>query len=969
MRRDQLSLLGGIVLVALVVFPAQTPQAQPPPQMEIEIDGVYLLDVTSSMVGLEVGAQDILQKVIDLLLVDIERFGQGKFILMTFANGPHDLDGSGPIQAIYEINIRSERDKLFLKQLLRPKAYGSLTSNPNWPGVYEVVKPAISIGPTGVYKSILLALQMLEQIQIAGGAAYTSTHAQELVVYTDGRNNAPDSPTFAEVLRRLKERHFQMRGQFRFKRYLFSKDPKDLENAQGECAIIQQQGAAEYVQNVVAPDITQLVILRLDRQVLGFPNVWAPSTPEDSRTIVLKGVQIHYEPGKENVLAGGQIRIRPARPQDFSLPPDVTIKVSTEPEQLRFPLGPFDLKITLAPFSRLKEFMKDHSGIEGYLRFEFVPASQSGGALPTEGACKFGSSQELLVDFQQSMILVDLPYVLPALHTSWAVEGDAFSLTLSPNDVFKSLAAKQQMIWVDYNEDHFLLFDDQNQIHKAAERFGPQALRKLRLKIRDELMPGAYAGSLKLDSELDEVLVDGAPFFATGYEFSVIGLDREKLACPNLWGFEISEDARLVTCEFSLRGGLITRGQLNIQVGESDLAKAGIAIDVDPQSLDPPFAERNVPLHVIIKPYSLLMEQEDLQAQINKSEVDAYLLLQFTGASDRAVHIRGASLLLDLVYSPPEVGVTVNGQAPTGTLMDLGTRYRDEAALTLNFAVNEAFLTLPQDQQQIRFEYDTTHFYLTDSRGNRLPENAVNPSLIQSVIFKVTPSLIGERTYEGLVMLTSGVPGLRIAGREGSMSIEYKLLRPAAKVTISDGRTDRHLGRVRAGMTFATFQLEYDETYIKEPRRLKVDYDEQLFALFDDRDNLVKTGSTLSIGETRLTLRANPEMQIGLLSRDAVAQVRFSSEEGVKINGKSSDAFSYSLHVTGWLSTLLWAVGWIALAGLVLSAGAYCMIKRQSPKEAVEELARNYGALTVGVLLVLLLVLWLGGWIAGSSLS
>lgn len=967
MRRDRVTLLCGTILVVSLFFLSASPQAQPP--LEIEIDGVYLLDVTSSMVGLEVGAGDILQEVLDLLLVDIERFPQGKFILMTFANGPHDLDGGGPIQAIYEINIRTERDKLFLKQFLRPKAYGLFAPNPNWPGIYEVVKPAISIGPTGVYKSILLGLDMLEQIQIAGGADYTSAHTQELVVYTDGRNNAPDSPTFEQVLRRLKERHFQMLGQFRYKRYLFSKDPNDVQQAQAECVTIQQQGAAEYVQNVVAPDITQLVILRLDRQVLGFPNVWAPSTPEDSRTIVLKGIQIHYDPAKENVLEGGQIRIRAAKPEDFALPPDVTIKVSTEPAQLRFPLVPFDLRITLEPFSRLKEFMQDQSGIQGYLRFEFVPDSQSVGALRTEGACKFGSSQGLLVDFKQSMILVDLPYVLPALHTSWAVEGDVFSLTLSPNDVFKSLDANQQMIWVDYNESHFLLRDDQNQIHKSGERFGLQALRKLRWEIRDELMPGAYAGSLKLDLELDEALVDGAPFFATGYEFSVIGLDREKLSCPNLWTSETTGDARLVTCEFSLRSGLITRGQLKMQVRGSDLAKAGIAIDVDPESLDPPFDQKSVPLHVIVRPYSLLVGQEGLQTRINHSEVDAHLLLQFTGASDRAVHIRGASLPLDLVYSPPEVEVTINGQAATGTLMDLGTRYRDEAALTLEFEVNETFLTLPRDQQQIRFEYDTTHFYLTDSRGNKLPENEVNPSLIQSVIFKVNPSLIGESTYEGLILLTSGVPGLRIVGREGSMSIEYKLFRPAAKVAISDGRTDRNLGRVRAGMTFATFQLEYDETYTKEPRPLKVDYDEQLFALFDSQSNLIKAGSALGMGETHLTLRVNPQIQIGVLSRDAVAEVRFSSEEGVKINGKSSDAFSYNLHVTGWLSTLLWAVGWIALGGLVVGGGGYCVIRRQSPREAAEELARNYGALTVGAVFVLLLVLWLGGWIAGSRLS
>ena len=964
MRWDRLT-SSWVMFAALVAFVSLSVQAQPP--LEMETDGVYLLDVTSSMVGLEPGAGDILKEVIDILLADIDRFSRGKFILMTFANGPHDLDGTGPIQAIYEIDIRTEQDKLTLKKFLRPSTYGLFAPDAKWPGVYEVVKPAISIGPTGVYKSILQGLEILEELQNSDGKDYISTHTQELVVYTDGRNNAPDSPTFEEVLRRLKERHFQMLGQFRYKRYLFSKDPNDLKQAQEECLASQEQGAAEYVQNVIAPDITQLVILRLDRQILGFPNLWASSAPEDSRTVTLKNVQVHYDRSKEVLLQGGQIRIRPVKPEDFGLPPDVTIRVAAEPVELRFPLEQFNVQITLEPFSRLKAFMKDQQGLQGYLRFEFVQQGEASG--PELEACRVGNARELLVDFKQSAVLADLPYVRPALQAAWSPAQDSFAITLDSNDVFKALSAEEQTVRVDYNEKQFTLTDDQGQSHNSSEPLSLRGIRKLLLHIRHELMPGSQAGSVKLTPELGNVLVNGSPFFSTGYEFSVIGFDRERVTCPNLWAVETTGDSRTVMCEFSIHGGPADRGQLKIQATGSELAKAGIALDVEPKTLDPPFDQRSVSIRVTLNPYNLLTGQAELLAKINRSRTDGYLLLQFLSTSDRLVHIKESRLPIDLAYSQPEIELTVNGRVPTDGTLDLGTLFKDQAALTLGFSANDTFRSLAENQQQMRLEYDTTHFYLTDSSGQKLPSNEVSPRLTKSVALRVNPSLLGDKEYEGKLSLSSVVRGLRIAGHDQSLSIAYQLFRPAAKVTINDGRVDRNLGKVRRGTPIAVLQLQYDETYAKEPHPIKVEYDERFFALFDGRGNPIQGGSSLSASETSLSIRVSNQLMAGALSRDSVATVRFSSEEGMKINNKASDDFSYTLHISGWLSTLLWVLGWVALGVLVVGGGIYCILKREWPNAAFQDLVEDYGSRKVGSILAVLVVLWLGGWLAGIILA
>ncbi len=953
------------MLIFLLVLVSPVGQAQPPPL--IQTDGVYLLDVTSSMVGLEPGAGDILQEVIDLLLIDIDRFPGGKFILIMFANGPYDLDGSGPIQAVYEIDIQTEQDRLFLKRFLRPSVYGPFPPAPGWPGVYDLVKRTISIGPTGVYTSILAGLDILERLQSEGGSEYAARHTQELVVYSDGRNNAPGSPTFEAVLKRLQERHFQMLGHFRYKRYLFSRDPKDLENAQDECRLSQRLGMAEYVQNVVAPDITQLVVLTLDRRVLGFPNIWAASVPEDARTVTLHNIRVYYDLTKAKLLEGRRIRVRPVQPEDFALPPDVSLRVTTEPAELRFPLEQFDLKITFEPFSRLKAALKDRQGLQGYVRFELVRGA--GDQQAAEEACPRGTSREPLIDFKQATILADLPYVLPALQATWAAEGEGFALTLSPNDVFKSLSAEEQTVRVEYPPKRFSLMDDQGRGHSSGEPFSLQGIRTLRLKIPEGLTPGPYSNSVKLRPELPDVFVNGQEFFETRYEFTIISFDRTRVVCPNLWSEDVSGDARRVTCELTLYGGPAAWGQLKLQIVDSPLAESGIVLDLEPKLLKPPFAQRPLPLQITVAPYSRLAEDADLQSQLNRARADGFLLFEFEDDPEHPVYLRPSRLPIDLVYFRPEIALSVNGQEPPSVPLNLGTLYRDQAALTLEFAVNETFRQLPDSRQRIRVEYDSTHFYLTDAGSQKIALNEINPLGTQTLVLRVNPSLVGDRTYEGMVSVSSDVEGLRIAGRDGSLAIRYQLVRPAAQVMISDGRSDRNLGRVRRGMTVAAFQLQYDETYAKEPKPIQIEYDEVFFRVVDSRGNVIRSGSALGLGETSLALKMNPQLPLGALSRALSAELRFFSEEGVKINAKPNDGFRYEFHVSGWLATLLWIVGGIGLAILVLGGGSYCVFQRKWPREAYEELSGQYGPQKIAALLALLVALWLGGFLAGMILS
>lgn len=828
-RRVWVSFIGAFLVTILTLFPfvgrAQSPQGS-------ATDAVYLLDVTSSMVGVE--GKDILNEVIDVLLSDIDRFSGGKFILITFANGPYDLDGSvGPIKAVYELDIRTDQEKLFLKQFLRPndfkigdkqyKGYGLFRDDSNWPGVYVKLKYSGQVvGPTGVFSAILQGLDILDRLQKEGGKDYAATHTQELFVYTDGRNNVfPPIPTFQSVLDRLKERNFQMLGQFRYKRYLFSQDLEDIKQAQEECAGIEQAGAAGYVKNVATPDISQLVILDLDRRILGFPNVWASAATGDSRTVVLKGLQIYFPPAQAKLLKGGRLVIQPVRPENFGLPGDVAIKVRTDPAELTFPLQQFDLYITLEPFSRLKAFMGQKADLKGALLFEFVKGSAAGAPAAQQRACSIATQKEPLIDFRQSSVLVDLPYTQPILQAAWSVErGEAFALRLNANDVFKAMTAEEQQVRVDYNEKQLLVTDDQGQSHKSGERFNLQGIPKLVLRVSEGLTPGHYQDSLQVTPELGEVSVNGATVFTVNYEFWVMGFDRQKLVFPNLWtkSSAIQGDARTVTLQLQLTGGPKDWGEIAIKPADFTLANSGLGIDVEPKLIEPPFDQQVIQVSLTVKPYSLLAGKEDLQAQINKNATDGYALFEFSGPTDRLLRVSPSRLPVDLTYQiyRPEITLTVNGQTSISGVLDLGAVYKDQAAFTLELEPNETFRNLAENQQQVHLDYNTGHFYLTDASGRQLPGADFNPVVTHTLMLKVNPTLLVDQAYEGAITISSNIEGLQISGQQQPFTLGYKLSRPSPQVTISCSNSSS-LRTVRGGMPLGNCALEYNEVYLYEP--------------------------------------------------------------------------------------------------------------------------------------------------------
>lgn len=739
-----------------------------------QTDAVYLLDVTSSMVGDGWKqcdrSKDILNQVLDLLLTEIERFSNGRLILITFAMGPYDLDEAGPIQGMYSIEIKGNADKLILKQFIRPKEYGAPAEAPSWPGIYETVYSRTciegrNIGGTAIYDTILLALQELEKLQTnypGGKEAYAASHTQEIVVFTDGEDNASKN-SFDKVLAQLKAHYFQMQGQFHYKRYLFSKEPEGIKQAEDECTKIEREGAAGYVQNVVAPDITQLVIIDFDRHILGFPNVWAPIPPEDSRTVTLKNIQLYYDRAKANLLEGGRLVIQPVKADDLGLPGDVAVKVKAEPADLKFPLEQFDLQITLEPFSRLKAFMQrdNKDGLRGLLRFTFVKDTQTTDTpVAQERACKITGHKEPLVDLKQSSIPVDLPYVRPALQVEWGVEhGEAFALTLVPNEVFQALHAKEQQVRVDYNEKYFTLTDDQGQTHKSSEPFSLNGIRKLVLHLREELTSGAYKDSVRLTPELSEVHINKASAFERSYEFWVLGFDREKLVFPDLYAEQPDQgDVHTITAELQLLGGPPHGGQIIIQpVGFNSLKEAGLGIDVEPKALGPPFDQRIVQLSLKVLHYTLLAKNKDLQEQLNRDSADGHLFFKFNASNENQ---------LIKVKMPTLSGLPVDLKWCFSNVMIAPDRlvFRDQATLSLKLEASECF-----KGGSVRIEYDARRLLLTDESGQKLTEITLERPRELALI-----ALASTESYEGKIRIA--LQNARINDQEpGLLEIPYEI--------------------------------------------------------------------------------------------------------------------------------------------------------------------------------------------------
>lgn len=655
----------GIMLFHLVVS-AITAPAQPLPRT----DAVYLLDVTSSMVGYTEGikpcdkSKDILNSVLDLLLTEIERFSQGRLILITFAEGPYDLDEAGPIQDVYSIEISSDADKLTLKQFIRPKEYGPPAAAPSWSGIYETVwrRTCVerrNIGNTSIYDTVLMAVQKLEELQTSyseGLEAYVSSHTQEIIVFTDGKDNASRN-SFDKVLAELQARYFQMSGRFHYKRYLFSHDPKDIDQAKDECMRIGRKGAGSYVQNVVAPEIAQLVIVDFDRSVLEFSdNLWTPAAPGDVHTVTLRNIHIYYDHAKEHLLSGAQLAIQPVRPEDFGLPGTIAVRVRTEPAPLIFPLTKFDLSLSFEPFSLLEQYVNrtKQDKLTGILHFVVIPPGRAG-PMSMSQAC-YVEAQGVLIDVRRASLLVEISFKRPELVVS--VQRSTINqlrIDLVPNSVLAGLTPNQRSVviqslpagWADLKDEQGALVPYTQPIELSHPRTffaiikdRMSCLKSIEAEIRLAFLE-PFSSSM-INGEI-------RPRASFSYRIHGVDLHPSQLVTENLWTPQHwRSPTDEVTIPFTLNICAPSSGTLHISAEAPDLPAY---VRVQPARLEI-HQEGSHPLQLIIQPQQDWMV---LAKSLEKPGPHLWLRVHYEVSDDEVLVATPAPLPVTLRYLPQYV--------------------------------------------------------------------------------------------------------------------------------------------------------------------------------------------------------------------------------------------------------------------------------------------------------------------------
>jgi hypothetical protein len=710
-------------------------------QEELEIDAAYLLDVSCSMLG-QVVTPNILNQVIDILINEIGSIDRGRIILITFAAGPHDFDkgplGNGPIRPIYEFSLPEGRNNLL--SFIRPDEYGVFhdpdTGEPfaNWPGIYEATRGNCG-GQTAIYDTAKYALDMLEELQESypgGKEGYAKSHVQLLVILTDGRDNA-SKLSFKDLLQIMDQRHWEMEKRFFYKRYYFGGEPPP------------SLPERPYIDNLdIKPPIPPFFRIRLDRPVLVFPgNLWFLNR------LSLDKVQLAKIIGPAKEIGWGEISVKP---EGFNLPEGVAIHISTVPSPFQNPFkegGTFGLNLELTPHSILKDYLQQQGlvegVIEGYLLFEFSPKS----------------SREGFVDFVYSKVPVKLSFQRPHIKASFVREEEAFCLNLSYNEAFESLGEEQKAMVLDYNTDHFYLTDAEGKVLKGNQF---KAGRKFCFNINPDLDPGTYRGEIKALPSSKEVLINSMASFEGGYEFSIVGFDREVLVFPNLWAppAQIAGDSRLVVLKGLRLYGLPSEwdwSRLSI-IPSGFKLPAGIQFKVLNPSAD------RFDLELMATPYSQLPAVKD---QINENLVDGYLQFRYPG--------EGGGLeqrLVKFKVKPGEPGIPVDLEFKRRVIsLKLedhtgGTLYREDPAISFRISYSE---DLRADERRVLLQCSKEHFYLLTEEGERLDCGAITFGG-EGLIMKVSPQL-SPGTYQGSWGLSTASSEVWLEGLKPTLVQEH----------------------------------------------------------------------------------------------------------------------------------------------------------------------------------------------------
>jgi hypothetical protein len=617
------------------------------PEPALERDAVYLLDVSTSMVGKGEG-RDILDSVIqNILIPEIDNFQRGYFILVFFQNGPYDFydekqrGGHNPnrcIKSKYEIYIDSQFDpaKLQLKRVLDPQKFGVVPECPNWPGVYKAVKDD-SGHSTAIYKTLEYGLQLLEELQKnypQGSENYAQTRYQELILLTDGIEHVSGLP-FDKIMQLMDLRSDQTRQHFFYRRIFFGKPPLPKEIPE-ECKLGRPFIECPTVEPGKERKLYQIQFLP---PVIEFLNAWRPDETTLENRIELASTEVTasvHTPEGDRPLRWGQT-ILGIDSTTAALPDNVMFRL--EPESVSFPLSSFQFKLLISPYSSFKEWMdlQNKSEIEITLRRRFQPQSSPEGFVEITG-------QNFL----------KLRYQRPELNVDW--DKTNLVLNLKPNKTLQGLSDSWKKVIIRCGQT-----DGKSHFVECGNPI--PIMDKISLTPNPELPAGRYNGVLKVCPEAnerapiyDQIIVNGQKScykdpISTSYEFYLVEITPSYLKLANLWGHDIVEGKRKVCTDIlRIEGGPADWGKTKLKLNFKGLTERGIQVSVLPNTVMAPFNEQKLSeVCLEFAPYTSLRSYKKI---LNENQSDGELVFQFDAVDPEqpVVTFRKREINVDLEF-------------------------------------------------------------------------------------------------------------------------------------------------------------------------------------------------------------------------------------------------------------------------------------------------------------------------------
>ena len=148
-------------------------------------------------------SENILSKSCEALEQIIKDYSQGPVEIITYRNGPEDMDGESPLKSSFWVyidpNIPESKQKIL--KFINPANYGKLDQAPMWNGIiWETLKKGGC--PTNIKDSCQFAMKRFNKNKNTPGF-WEKTRVQKLILFTDG-NEMKKGSTFQKIIADLK---------------------------------------------------------------------------------------------------------------------------------------------------------------------------------------------------------------------------------------------------------------------------------------------------------------------------------------------------------------------------------------------------------------------------------------------------------------------------------------------------------------------------------------------------------------------------------------------------------------------------------------------------------------------------------------------------------------------------------------------------------------------------------------------